>query len=296
MHAVARIASSTPLAFVTFCVIDIETTGGSGADSITEVGAMKVCGGEVQGTFQTLLACAGPIPPEITHLTGITTAMVDTAPPIGQVLANLVEFVHGSVLVGHNVRFDLRFLEAELQRAGYPSFGCPVIDTLALARRLVRDETDNCRLGTLAEALQLDHRPTHRAFTDVLATVDLLHLLIERASGYGVDALDDLLAFPRTAGHRQAAKLRMIRRMPRVPGVVIVHGGRDQVIHLDTATNLRRRARSWFASRDGRRIGPMLREAQRFSWVETPDRETAMQVASTMHAEHRPRYPTPLAR
>lgn len=296
MHATARIPTSTSLAAVTFCVVDIETTGGSGADSITEIAALKVCCGEEVGAFETLVSCVGDIPPSIVQLTGITTAMVRDAPFVEEVLPHLLEFAHGCVLVGHNVRFDLRFLNGELQRSGYRPFEVPVLDTLALSRRLITDEAENCRLGTLAERLGLEHRPTHRAMTDVRATVDLLHALIERSSGYGVRALDDLLALPRTAGHAQARKLAWIGRMPRTPGVVLAHGPGEEVIHLEATSNLRRRARTWFAVRDGRRIGPMLREAQRFSWVETEDRAAAEAHEAQLLDRHRPRYRRPPGR
>src|SRR4051794_24998738 len=149
----------TPLRHVTFCVIDLETTGGAPADcGITEVGAVKVRGGECLGTFQTLVNPGAAIPPEITYLTGITQAMVGPAPRVNEVLPSLLEFIGDAVIVGHNVRYDLGFLRASLARYGYPRPGNRWVDTCALARRLVRDEVPNCRLGTLAERLRLDHK------------------------------------------------------------------------------------------------------------------------------------------
>ena len=293
VDTLTRIAPDTPLAAVTFCVLDIETTGGNGVDDVTEIAAVKVRCGEVLGSLQTLVECAGSIPLQIQRLTGISTDMVRGAPLIEQVLPHLLEFARGTVLVGHNVRFDLRFIGAELERFGYPtltSLGCPVVDTLALARRLVRDDVDDCRLATLAAMLGLDHQPTHRAMTDVLATVDLLHALLERASGYGAHALDDLLALPRTAASKQAHKLALVRTFPRTPGVAVAHGHGSEVIHVDAAGNLRRRVHSWFASTDRRRIGPMLREAQRFSWIDTADHDAAAALAAELIGEHRPRY------
>jgi DNA polymerase-3 subunit epsilon len=99
------------------------------------------------------------------------------------------------VLVGHNVGFDISFLEAALEATASEPLANPVVDTLHLARRLVRDDVINCKLGTLARRLRLDHLPSHRALEDVLATADLLHALIERATGYGVLRLGDLLSF-----------------------------------------------------------------------------------------------------
>src|SRR5256714_13325490 len=109
----------TPLCDVTFVVLDLETTGGSPLNcAITEVGAIKLRGGECLGTFQTLVNPGVAIPPEITYLTGITEAMVLPAPPIEEVLPSLLEFVGDGVIVGHNVRYDLGFLNAALARAG----------------------------------------------------------------------------------------------------------------------------------------------------------------------------------
>ena len=186
-----------PLVDTTFVVVDLETTGGSpGTDTITEVGAVKVRGGNCLGTFQTLVNPGRAIPPTITVLTGITESMVTRAPRIESVLPSLLEFMGDAVIVGHNVRFDVGFLQAALERDGRPPLTAPTVDTVALARRLLRDEVPNCKLGTLADRLRLSHRPSHRALDDALATADLLHVLLERAGSLGVTGFDDLSSLP----------------------------------------------------------------------------------------------------
>ncbi len=253
----------TPLHEVTFCVVDLETTGGSAdACSITEVGAARYRGGECLGTFQTLVNPGAPIAPTVTALTGISEAMVMSAPPVSEVLPTLAEFVGGAVLVGHNLRFDVSFLDAALRAGDRARVGLHRVDTVALARRLVRDEVPDCRLGTLAHALRLDHQPTHRALDDVLATADLLHLLLERATAFGVTLLDDLLALPRLAAHPHAAKLRLTRQLPRAPGVYVLRDGQGQALDVGTATDLRREVRGLFSGDDPRASGPLLREVQ----------------------------------
>ena len=252
----------TPLSQVTFCVLDLETTGGDAATcAITEVGAIKVRGGEVLGTFQTLVNPGQTIPPSITVLTGITQSMVLPAPAIDEVLPTLLEFLGGTVLVGHNLRFDVSFLDAALVRAGRPRLGLRTVDTCALARRLVRDEVPNCRLSTLADRLRLDHRPSHRALDDAVATADLLHALLERAAAFGVTGLDDLLVLPRLGGHPQVAKLKLTSGLPRRPGVYVFRDRGGRALYIGKATDLRSRVRSYFSSDDRRKIGPMLREA-----------------------------------
>ncbi|MFD0851720.1 exonuclease domain-containing protein, partial [Actinomadura adrarensis] len=128
----------TPLVDVTFVVVDLETTGGSPAESaITEIGAVKVKGGEHLGDFGTLVDPGGEIPPFITALTGITQAMVVKAPKMDQVLPAFLEFARGSVLVAHNARFDTGFLKAACAELGYAWPAFPVIDTVDLARRVL---------------------------------------------------------------------------------------------------------------------------------------------------------------
>jgi DNA polymerase-3 subunit epsilon len=194
-----------PLFDVCFAVLDVETTGGSPATAaLTEIAAAKYRGGECLGEFQTLVDPGCGVPPLISLLTGITDEMVHGAPPVSGVLPPLLEFLRGSVIVGHNVSFDLSFLNAALGDEGREPLGNATIDTLALARRLVRPDVPDCKLRTLAIALRLEHRPSHRALDDVRATADLLHRLIEHATGYGVFVLGDLMDLVRKPELRPA--------------------------------------------------------------------------------------------
>jgi DNA polymerase-3 subunit epsilon len=281
----------TPLRDATFCVLDLETTGGNrNDDMITEIGVVKVRGGECVGTFHTLVNPGRAIPPQITVLTGLTDAVVSTAPRIETVLGTLADFLGDGVFVAHNASFDLGFLRAAFARDDRADYRPAVVDTAALARRLLRDEVPNCRLGTLAERLRLDHKPTHRALDDALATTDLLHLLIERATGLGVMGVDDLVALAKLAGHPQAAKLTMTSKLPRTPGVYLFCGAREEILYVGKATNLRQRVRSYFGRDDRRRIGPMLREMQQVRHLELADPLTAEIVESRLIARVLPRY------
>ncbi len=281
----------TPLSDVTFCVLDLETTGGNrNDDMITEVGVVKVRGGECLGTFQTLVNPGTAIPPQITVLTGLTDALVAPAPRIEAVLPSLLSFLGDSVLVAHNASFDVGFIRAALARADRPSWNGTVVDTVHLARRLVRDEVPNCKLSTLASRLRLDHQPSHRALDDALATTDLLHLLIERASGLGVLGLDDLVSLAKIGGHPMAPKLKLTAALPRTPGVYMFRGHGDSILYVGKATNLRQRVRSYFGSDDRRKIGPMLRETQAISHVELPDPLTAEIVETRFIGRMLPRY------
>ena len=272
-------------------MLDLETTGASPqACAITEVGAIKVRGGECLGTFQTLVNPGMAIPPSITVLTGITEAMVFPAPPIAQVLPTLLEFVGGSVVVGHNVRFDLAFLQAALRDARQQRLANRWTDTCALARRLVRDEVRDCRLHTLAAHFRLPHRPSHRALDDALATADLLHALLERAGSLGVLGLDDLLELPTIRAHPQLNKLRLTATLPRRPGVYLFRGRAGRVLYVGKATDLRSRVRSYFSGETRRKVAQLLREVERIDHTVCANTLEAAVLEVRLIHEHLPPF------
>ena len=246
----------TPLIDVEFAVLDLETTGGSPAtDRIAEVGVVKVRSGRITGTLHTLVNPGVSIPPMITALTGISNAMVANQEPIEVVLPCLLEFLGDAVLVAHNASFDVRFLQAALQAHAYPRLESRVVCTARLARVLLpRDEVPNVKLATLARYLRAGTQPCHRAFTDAKATVDVLHALLERAAGFGVLALNDLLTFPtiRTQQRHNYRKVHLADELPRAPGVYLFRGRNNEVLYVGKAgKDLRGRVRSYFSG-DGR--------------------------------------------
>ncbi len=280
-----------PLSEVTFCVFDLETTGGSPSEhGITEIGAVKVRGGEVLGTFQTFVNPGQVIPAQITILTGITDAMVMRAPPIDAVLPTFLEFIGDAVLVGHNIRFDVGFTDAALERTGRPSLPNSRLDTLALARRLLADETPRFGLGALARHLRLAHDPCHRAIADALATTDLLHVLIERATAWGVSGLDDLLALPSIAGHPQRSKLAMTATLPRSPGVYYFADADGRLLYVGKATDLRSRVRSYFSSDTRRKVSQLLRETATIGHEVLPNPLAAELRERWLIRRHQPRF------
>lgn len=190
----------TPLHQVEFVVLDLETSGGSphlGA-GITEIGAIRVRGGEILGTFTTLVNPGHLIPPFITELTGIDSFTVANAPRIEEVIADLIDFVGGdeTILVAQNAPFDLSFLKASAKAHGFHWPTQRILDTAILARKVLsRDEAPNCKLGTLAQIFNTQIKPTHRALDDVKATIDVMHGLFERLAGFGVYTLEETFNF-----------------------------------------------------------------------------------------------------
>ena len=283
----------TPLAEVTFVVVDLETTGGSPVGArITEVGAVKIRGGEVIGEFQTLVNPAEPIPAFISVLTGITDQMVSDSPRIDSVLPAFLEFARGSVLVAHNAPFDISFLKAAAALTGHdwPSFR--VVDTAHLARALVsKDEAPNRKLGTLAQLFGAATTPDHRALQDARATVDVLHALLDRLGGLGVDTLEELSTFSSRVSPAQRRKRHLAEGLPAAAGVYLFKDSQGQVLYVGTSQDIRRRVRTYFTASEQRtRMAEMVGIAVSVTPVVCETTLEARVRELRLIAAHKPRY------
>lgn len=290
----------TPLHDTTFVVVDLETTGTrADGDAITEIGAVKVRGGEVLGEFATLVNPGREIPPAVVHVTGITTAMVYAAPRIESVLPGFLEFAAGAVLVAHNARFDMAFLRAAAARCETEWPKGPVLCTVKLARRVLgRDEAPSVRLASLARLLGASTQPTHRALDDARATVDVLHALIARVGNQGVHSLTELMDYLPDVSSGQRAKRVLATDLPAAPGVYLFRGPTDEVLYIGTAVNLRRRVRNYFTGSETRgRMKEMVALATRVDHVvcahalEAGVRELRLLVAHAPPYNRRSKFP-----
>jgi len=279
---------------VTFCVVDLETTGGSaqGGSMITEIGAVKVRGGEVLGEFQTLVNPHQAIPPFIAVLTGITDSMVAAAPRIEQVLPQFLEFARGCVLVAHNAPFDVGFLQFFAGQQGRPWPAFEVVDTAKLARRVVtRDDAPNCKLSSLAVLFGSATTPNHRALSDARATVDVLHGLMERLGNLGVHTLEELSTFTSRVSGAQRRKRHLAEQLPHSPGVYLFKDDRGRVLYVGTSKDLRTRVRTYFTASETRsRIGEMVGLAGSVQGIECATPLEAEVRELRLIAEHKPRY------
>ncbi len=165
-------------------VIDFETTGMSPAcgDRPTEVAIVMTEHGRVVDQYQSLMNPGRPIPGFISQLTGITNAMVRTAPPVAAVMAEAARFVGQAPLVAHNASFDRKFWQAELAGLGLDN-AQPFACTVLLSRRLY-PQAPNHKLGTLAGHLGLTREGrAHRALSDALVTAALLGRIQDDLTG-----------------------------------------------------------------------------------------------------------------
>jgi DNA polymerase III subunit epsilon len=278
---------------VTFVVLDLETTGGApDGGGIVEVGAVKVRGGERLGELATLVDSSAPLPAFVSALTGLTARRLDGSPSIAAVLPAVLEFLGDAVFVAHNASYDVSFLKAACQALGYEWPKPVVLDTAALARRvLMTDEVHNRRLATLATHFHATTKPIHRALDDARATVDVLHGLIARLAGYGIFTLRDTVEFVRALSPEQRRKRNLADGLPHSPGVYVFRGVDGKVLYVGTSGDVATRVRTYFTAGEKRgRIKEMLAAADRVEAVECAHAlEAQVRELRLIHA-HSPPY------
>ena len=259
------------LAHTTFVVVDLETAGGKPVDAgITEIGAVKVRGGEVIGEFRTFCAPGVPIPAFISVLTGITDHHVADAPSVASAVREFLAFANFEsgdqpVLVAHNAPFDVGFLKSACAKFDIEWPKPLVLDTVILARKILRkDEVRNRKLSTLAQFFRTPVSPTHRALDDARATTSVLHGLIERVGNLGVHDLEGLQTYSGPATEKRRRKRYLAEGLPEETGVYIFYDGNNRPLYVGTSTNIRKRVMSYFTAAETRsRMTAMVELAQR---------------------------------
>jgi DNA polymerase III subunit epsilon len=280
-----------PLDEVTFCVVDLETTGGSPVDSrITEIGAVTYRGGERLGVFETLVNPGVPIPRYISHLTGIDDPMVAGAPPIGSVLPSFAEFARGSVFVAHNARFDFTFLNVALQRADFDPLPAPPVCTARLARRVVWPDVPNVRLQTLAQYFRTAVRPNHRALADAQACAEVLHGLLDLGGRLGIATLGDLHLAVRARGRPNFGKIRLADGLLSSAGVYLFKGRDGRVLYVGKSKDVRGRVKSYFYGDSRKKVEDLLAETTAVEGVPCGSELEALVLEARLIRRHEPKY------
>ena len=253
---------------------------------------MKFLGAERVGTFQTLVDPERPIPPTITHLTGISDRLVAGAPSLPQVLPSFLEFARGAVIVAHNATFDVGFLNANLLRLDHDTLPSPAVCTAKLARRLVWPEVPNVRLGTLATYFRTRVRPTHRALDDAEATGEVLQGLLDVGRHLGIQTLGELYHACSARGRPNFAKISLAEDLPRAPGVYIFRGRDDGILYVGKAKDIRARVKSYFYGDERKKVQDLVAAVVRIDAVPTPGELEALVVETRLIAAHMPRFNT----
>lgn len=297
-------ASSDSIFSTVFTVFDVETTGLSPErNRMTEIGIVKIKGGEVIEEYETLINPGQFIPPGITSLTGITNEMVHLKPVFEEIAGEIMSFMFSEgesiILAGHNVRFDYGFLNASLQRAGYNKLGVPSVCTARLARRLSR-QLPSKSLDSLKRHFGVHTRRKHRALDDARATATILTHFLERlTTEFEYETVQELLGFQyrkiyddsRISARFKRLKIDM-HSVPKKPGVYYMLNKKGEIIYIGKAKNLKDRLGSYFYHNvsHSAKITKLIRYVNKVEWETTGSELSALLAESRMIKTHKPRF------
>ena len=250
----------------TFVVFDLETTGlRPGSARPCEIGAVRVERLELTERFETLANPGMRLQPAVSALTGLRDEQLRRAPPVAAAVRRFLSFTGDAVLVAHNARFDMAFLDNETMRLTGKRVAATVVDTVGLARRLLGRQPAN--LAALSYRFATDARPCHRALPDAEATAEILLRLIGMAQERGARTVADVVELAATKPRRVQRKRSLAFGAPQRPGVYLFRDKHDQVLYVGRARDLRARLRSYFRSdRQRPAVEAALAALERVEW------------------------------
>jgi DNA polymerase III epsilon subunit family exonuclease len=284
-----------------FVAIDVETTGLQPLrQRVIEIALIRFEGGQIADRFSTLVNPDRRIPAFISKLTGIDNTLVDDAPPFAEIAETVETFIDGGLLVGHNVGFDINFLNAELSRCGRRQLVNERLDVMGLAARLIPG-LRRPNLDKAALQLGLTPRKIHRAEVDAeLAATVALHLAA-RANDLGIDTVDRLRAIGRPASFpvgdgktRGSSYLdrSILASIPKRPGVYLMRDRHGTIIYVGKAKNLRDRVATYFSQPLGytRKMDGLIESVAKIDVEETGSELAALLLESQLIRRYQPRY------
>jgi DNA polymerase-3 subunit epsilon len=227
-----------------YCIVDLETTGGSAAKSrITEIAVYKTDGQTIIDSYSSLVNPGRLIPRHISALTGITNEMVANAPAFHEIIEEVEAITKDNIFVAHNVNFDYGFMRAEYERCGQ-QFIRKKLCTVRLSRQIIKHQP-SYSLGKLTANLGIKLKDRHRATGDAMATVKLFHLLLEKDQKEVINnslksrSLEALLPpnLPKSE----------FMGLPEAQGIYYLKDARKKIIYVGQAKNIKQRVHSHFS-------------------------------------------------
>lgn len=271
-----------------YAIVDIETTGGHAAShAITEIAILVHDGQQVVDQFHTLINPEREVPLYITALTGISTAMVASAPTFAEVSDQIYQQLHDKIFVAHNVNFDYSFIKHALHGNGY-TLQTKKLCTVRLARKVLPG-LPSYSLGNLSRYLGIVNDSRHRAGGDARATARLFDLLLEKGAE---PVIADML---KKSSGDQWLPLQLdkavIDALPTNPGVYYFHDNKGKIIYVGKAINIRKRVTSHFTHNDAdRKRQQFIRHIASVTFQECLNELEALVLESTEIKRHWPRF------
>ncbi|MCU7489889.1 MAG: exonuclease domain-containing protein [Bacteroidota bacterium] len=278
-----------------FCVVDVETTGMSPSTCrIIEVGMVRIRKLKIVETYQTFVNPGMEIPYFITTLTGISNSDVYDAPYFDEIANRVKEFMDDSILIGHNLQFDVSFLRRAFEDCGSEKFANPLLCTLKLARKMY-PELSSKSLSSVIKHLKIRNKNVHRALSDATATGKVLLKMIKELKakeGYKTAAeIIDFQSSPFKEPDYMLTKKKLasdVARLPDLPGVYFFKNSKEEIIYVGKAKSLKTRVKHYFSSTAPSKSRKIVRQAERLGFMTTNSELTALIAESELIKIHNP--------
>ena len=257
-----------------YSVVDIETTGnGYRGQKITEISIFIFDGEKIVDEFTSLVNPEQKIPHFITNLTGITDAMVRTAPKFYEIAKKIAEITKDTIFVAHNVNFDYNIIRDEFKSLGF-DFKRKKLCTVRLSRKIIPG-LSSYSLGNICSAEGIEIAARHRAKGDAEATVELFRRLIIRDHKFTINSF--LNAKSREATLPPLLDKQVVDTLPEKHGVYYFKNEKKEVIYVGKANNIKQRVISHFYDK---------KKKERTMCLETADisySETGSELIALLH-------------
>jgi DNA polymerase III subunit epsilon len=290
-----------------FVVLDVETTGlQPSRQRIIEIAVARFSGGSLTYRWESLCGPGRRVPTYITKLTGIDDDLLKDAPAFESIADTAVALLTEAVIVGHNVEFDLGFLNAELGRVGRSPVVNDRVDTLALATRLLPG-LGKPTLSALADRLGVAEqpKPRHRAGPDAELAGIVAVSLLDHARDAGFTSLEDVKSIARPVTRRPRERMprassvvdrSILATIPKAPGVYLMRDANEHVVYVGKAKNLRDRVGTYFSQPLGytRKMDGLIESLSRIQVEVVGSELEALLLESQLIRRYQPRYNTAL--
>lgn len=268
-----------------YTIVDIETTGGSHGNRITEIAAAKTDGTRILETYESLVNPEVFIPKSITLLTGITNPMVADAPTFEDIAQEFISFLGETIFIAHNVSFDYGIIKNHFEDVGI-SFNKKKLCTVRLSRGILPGHS-SYSLGKICPALGITNHNRHRAMGDTIATVELFHHLLtndnENFIHYSLNQLNKETLLPPNLDKKEFEDL------PNTAGVYYLLGEKMEVLYVGKAKDIKKRIITHFSEKS-RKKSELLRKIYHVSCTETGNELIALLLESDEIKKHYPHY------
>ena len=268
-----------------YTIVDIETTGGSHGNRITEIAAVRTDGDRILDSYETLVNPQVFIPKSISLLTGITNPMVDDAPVFEDIVDELEEFLQDCVFIAHNVSFDYGIIKNHFEELGM-SFNRKKLCTVRLSRGIIPGHP-SYSLGKLCKSLGIENKSRHRAMGDTMATVELFHLLVKEDKEdfiyYSLNQLNREATLPPNLPKEE------FENLPNTPGVYYLLDKNLKILYIGKAKDIKKRIVTHFTESSIKKA-ELLRKIHHVSFQETGNELIALLLESDEIKRNFPPY------